>query len=290
MWTRCAVFVAVLVGFLPGARAMCPDTIASRFPLVPAAYRVAQASEQLPPGTVPQGSVRLTFIGHASFLIESPEGVKAVTDYTDFVPIDFVPDIITMNHFHPTHYSDNPDPRIKHVLRGWNPKGGVAQINLQVRDMRVFNIQTNYGEFGDFGRNENSIFVFQIAGMCIAHLSHTHHTLSKEDLAALGDIDVLLVPVDGMYTLSEEEVFDSIKKVKPKLVIPWHYSYWTPNFIADAEKLYPVKRANSVTIMFSKRTLPEKTEVVFLDEIVAIRGWPGFGGMPGYRAPQGAPQ
>ena len=208
MWARLAVYVAFLVGLAPAAWATCPDTIASRFPFLPAAWRIAQASEQVPPGGVARGSVRLTFIGHASFLIESPMEVKAVTDYTDFVPIDFVPDIITMNHFHPTHYSDNPDPRIPHVLRGWNPKGGVPRINLQVRDMRVFNIQTNYGEFGDFGRNENSIFVFEAAGMCVAHLSHTHHTLSKEDLAALGDIDVLLVPVDGMYTVSEEEVFE----------------------------------------------------------------------------------
>ncbi len=289
MWTRCAAFVAVLVGFVPGAWASCPDAIASRFPIVPAAFRLAQMSEQLPPGKVAPGDVRLTFIGHASFLIESPDGVKAVTDYTDFVPIDFVPDIITMNRFHPTHYSDNPDPRIKHVLRGWNPAGGVARVNEQVRDMRVFNVQTNFGEFGYSGRNENSIFVFSVAGLCIAHLSHTHHTLSKEDLAAMGEIDVLLVPVDGMYTLSEAEVFNSIAKVKPKLVIPWHYSYWTATFIADAEKLYPVKRANAVTMTIAKRTLPEKTEIVFLDEIVAIRGWSGFGGLPGGGPPGGGP-
>ena len=175
------------------------------------------------------------------------------------------------------------------MLRGWNPAGGVARVNEQVRDMRVFNVQTNFGEFGYSGRNENSIFVFSVAGLCIAHLSHTHHTLSKEDLAAMGEIDVLLVPVDGMYTLSEAEVFDSIAKVKPKLAIPWHYSYWTATFIADAEKLYPVKRANAVTMTIAKRTLPEKTEIVFLDEIVAIRGWSGFGGLPGGGPPGGGP-
>jgi L-ascorbate metabolism protein UlaG (beta-lactamase superfamily) len=287
MWARCAVFLALFVGFVPGTRAACPDFIATGPRIVPAAFQLAQSGEGLPMGKVAQGTVRLTFIGHATFLIESPDGVKAVTDYTDYVPINFVPDIITMNHFHPTHYSDTPDPRIPHILRGWNEKGGTARISLQVRDMRVFNVQTNFGEFGYMGRNENSIFVFSVAGLCIAHLSHTHHTLSKEDLAAMGEIDVLLVPVDGMYTLSEEEVFDSIAKVKPKMVVPWHYSYWTPSFIARAETMYPVKRANSVTITFAKKTLPEKTEVVFLDEIYAIRGWPGFGAMPGLR--RGAP-
>ena len=59
--------------------------------------------------------------GHATFLIESPQLVRIATDYNDYVRPPVLPDIATMNHAHDTHYTDNPDPAIKYVLRGWGP-------------------------------------------------------------------------------------------------------------------------------------------------------------------------
>lgn len=275
MLARAVLLLAVLL-VARVADAACPDAMVQRGHGLLRLASMRAAAETT-------GEVLIRFIGHASFLIQSPDGVKAVTDYTDLVPIaGFVPDIITMNHFHITHYSNFPDPRIKNVLRGWVPDGGIAKNDLRLKDMRVRSIQTNYGEAGIVTQNENSIFVFEVASLCIAHLSHTHHILTKNELTELGEIDVLLVPVDGMYTLSAEEVMDSIEKVKPKLVIPWHYSYWTTRFIAQLQELYPVRRTGSTAIMVSRQTLPQKTEVVFLDEEVVIRGWPGFPGGPSF--------
>jgi hypothetical protein len=78
--------------------------------------------------------------------------------------------------------------------------------------------------------------------------------------------------------LSPEEVMDSIEKVKPKLVIPWHYSYWTTRFISQLQDQFPVRRMGATSMIVSKTTLPQKTEVVFLEEEIKIRGWPGFPG------------
>src|SRR5260370_38002488 len=61
----------------------------------------------------PEGGVGLTFLGHASFLIESPAGVKIVTDYNELVRAPATPDIVTMNNAHPTHYTDNIEPGVK---------------------------------------------------------------------------------------------------------------------------------------------------------------------------------
>jgi L-ascorbate metabolism protein UlaG (beta-lactamase superfamily) len=281
MLARAVLLIAVAC-IARAASAACPDAMVNRAgPLHLAAFRVA---EEAP------GKVLIRFIGHATFLIQSPDGVKAITDYTDLVPIPgFVPDIITMNHFHITHYSNFPDPRIKNVLRGWAPDGGIAKNDLRLKDMRVRSIQTNFGENGFIGQNENSIFVFEVASLCIAHLSHTHHILSKNELTELGEIDVLMVPVDGMFTLSPEEVMDSVEKVKPRIVIPWHYSFHTPRIMAELQSRYPVRRAGATSIVVSRQTLPEKTQVVFLDEEVSIRGWPGFPGGPGYAPGFGAP-
>ncbi len=105
-----------------------------------------------------EGGVGLTFLGHASFLIESPQGVKIVTDYNDMIRAPVTPDIVTMNNAHPTHYTDNIEPGIKFVLRGWDPAGGIASHHLDYRDVRIHNVATNVREFGGTRYSGNSIF------------------------------------------------------------------------------------------------------------------------------------
>src|SRR6266700_3138600 len=168
----------------------------------------------------PEGGVGLTFLGHASFLIESPRGVTIVTDYNDMIRAPVTPDIVTMNNAHPTHYSDNIEPGVKFVLRGWDPAGGVASHHLDYRDVKIHNVPTNVREFGGTRYNGNSIFVFEVADLCIAHLGHLHHTLTPTHLAELGTIDVVLVPVDGTYTLNQEEMVEVLQQIGPKIVIP----------------------------------------------------------------------
>src|SRR3954471_10749078 len=89
----------------------CPGMVAGQPPrAVPAAFNLAAlAGDQ----------VRISYSGHSTFMIESPRGVKIATDYNDYVKPRALPDIATMNHAHSTHYTDFPDPAIKHVLRGW---------------------------------------------------------------------------------------------------------------------------------------------------------------------------
>ncbi len=89
------------------------------------------------------GEIGITFVGHATFLLESPGGIRIATDYNDYVRPADVPDVATMNHAHTTHYSNNPDPRIPHVLKGWNPAGGPARHDLAVGDVRVRNVPTS---------------------------------------------------------------------------------------------------------------------------------------------------
>src|SRR3954451_21802747 len=127
----------------------------------------------------------ITFLGHASFLIESPEGVRIVPDYNGVHRAKVTPDIVTMNNAHSTHYTDAIEPDVKFVLRGWDPGGGVAHHNLHYRDVRVNNVPTNVRGFGETRYNGNSIFVFDLADLCIAHLGHLHHTLTEAHLAEI---------------------------------------------------------------------------------------------------------
>ena len=175
-------------------------------------------------GAVLPGTLTVTFLGHASFLIETPGGARAVTDYNGYnAPAD-PPDIVTMNHAHSTHYTDRPDPRIRYVLRGWRDDGRPADVDLTWRDLHVANLPTNIRDWqGGTEVYGNSIFLFESGGLCIAHLSHLHHLLTEQDLVLLGHIDAVMAPVDGVYTMSQPDVAAVLDQIHPRLVLPMHY-------------------------------------------------------------------
>ena len=63
-------------------------------------------------------------------------------------------------------------------------------------------VATNIRDWGGgTERHGNSIFIFEIANLCVAHLGHLHHTLTQQQLNEIGRVDVVMVPVDGSYTL-----------------------------------------------------------------------------------------
>jgi L-ascorbate metabolism protein UlaG (beta-lactamase superfamily) len=247
-------------GEKPEMRENCPGLVASDAPrLMPAALRLALNSDQ----------VRVTYSGHATFLIESPQLVRIATDYNDYVRPPVLPDIATMNHAHSTHFTNRPDPRIPHVLRGWGTsENEPARHDLQVRDVRVRNVPTNIRDWrGGTERHGNSIFIFETANMCIAHLGHLHHTLSQEQLNELGRIDVLFVPVDGNLTLDLEGMIEVLQAIKAPLMVPMHFfSIFTLNRFLDRvrEQKWEVEMSQTPSFVVSKTTLPAAPKVVVL--------------------------
>lgn len=211
--------------------------------------------------------VRLTFLGHSTFVIESAQGVRIATDYNDYYRPPFAPEIVTMNRAHDTHYSNNPSPGIVHILRGWNPDGGPAQHDVTIKDVRVRNIPTNTRDWqGGTNVYGNSVFVFEIAGLCIAHLGHLHHTLTVQQLAQLGQMDVVLVPVDGSYTMDLDGMIEVLQAIKAPLIIPMHYfsSYTLDRFMARVRGTFDIEENPVPTIVVSRATLPQKQKVMVL--------------------------
>ncbi len=67
--------------------------------------------------------VAITYAGHSTYFIDTPGGVRIATDYSGAYQIGRLPDVVTMNRAHSTHYTLFPDPRIPHVLHGWGDDG-----------------------------------------------------------------------------------------------------------------------------------------------------------------------
>ena len=219
---------------------------------------------------VPTGNVRIRYINHASFLIQTPGGLSAVTDFTGFVGnVDFIPDIVTMNHAHSTHWTANPDPAIPHVLRGWGePFGAGITHNLDLGEMLIRNVSTDIRSY--FGGGEeakgNSIFVFEVAGLCVGHLGHLHHEPTAEQYAALGRVDVVMAAVDGGLTLDLPTMLRVMDRLRSSVVIPMHW--FTEGslsaFLTGMEDDFDVVITDGSDITLSQDTLPGRPTVMVL--------------------------
>jgi L-ascorbate metabolism protein UlaG (beta-lactamase superfamily) len=238
----------------------CPGLVASGGArIIPASFSLARTADE----------VRITYAGHSTFLIETPRLARIATDYNDYVRSPVLPDIVTMNHAHSTHYTDRPDPAIKHVLRGWGPSPDKpARHDMSYQDVRVRNVPTNIRNWIDGGteRHGNSIFIFETAQMCIAHLGHLHHTLNQQQLNEMGRVDVVMVPVDGSATLDLEGMFEVLQALKAPLMIPMHFfsSYTLNRFLTRAREQWDVEYGDTPSLLLSKTTLPAKPKVVVL--------------------------
>ena len=244
----------------PEMQESCPGLVAAARPrIIPAALKLAALNAD---------QARITFIGHATFLIESPQLVRIVTDYNDYQKPPVTPDIATMNHAHDTHFTDHPAPAIKYVLRGWGPSPEEPAVwDLTYKDVRVRNVPTNIRDWtGGTERYGNSIFVFEIANLCIAHLGHLHHTLTQQQLNEIGRVDVVMAPVDGNYTLDLDGMMEVLTALKAQIIIPMHFFGWytLERFLDRARQQWPVEQAEIPSLVVSKASLPASPKVVVL--------------------------
>lgn len=221
------------------------------------------------PAALTADQVSITYVTHATFRIETAAGVTIATDYAGFAGPNVIPDVVTMNHAHETHYTELIDPGIAHVLRGWNPAGGAARHHLQVADVLIRNVPTDIRNWvGDREEHGNSIFIFEVAGLCIGHLGHLHHELAPDDLANIGQLDVVMAPVDGTFTLDIDLMIETLKVLKARIVIPMHAfgASTLERFIDRMAADFAIRRLEGSTTVVSASSLPPQPTVLVLKE------------------------
>ena len=138
---------------------------------------------------------------------------------------------------------------------------------MTYKDVRVRNVPTNIRSYdGGTERHGNSIFIFEIGSLCVAHLGHLHHTLTQQQLNEIGRVDVVFVPVDGSYTLDLEGMIEVLKSLKVPLMVPMHYfsAYTLDRFLGRIRQEWDVEVAEVPSVVVSKASLPSKPKVLVL--------------------------
>jgi len=218
--------------------------------------------------------VAITYVGHSTYYIDTPGGIRIATDFNGAYRTGRLPDVVTMNRAHSTHYTLFPDPKIQHVLHGWGENGQPAHVNERIGDVHIRNVTTDirryYGDDsnGEMVKDGNSIFIFEVAGLCIGHLGHLHHKLDESHFAAIGRLDIVMVPIDGSYTMSLDGVSDITRRLRSSVVLPMH-RFMTPldEFMRRIGEQFEIDQRSERTLKISRDTLPGKPTVIILEGV-----------------------
>ena len=217
--------------------------------------------------TAAQGDVKIQWFGHNYFLITSSQGTQIATDpfgYQLGYPIpEIYPHAVTVGREFPNHnsvqYVGGHPPILRGLIGGgedWN------RVDTHIREVHIFNVPIYQRGFG--GQYKGSAFVFEVNDLCIAHLGDLGSEMNEDQLAALGKVDVVLIPIGGQVTMDPITAKQVMAQIKPRIAIPMHFR--------DSERLlaeflrgnWRSIRSESDTLVVNKKTLPPKTEVVSL--------------------------
>ena len=217
---------------------------------------------------VPNETVLIHYIDHASFLIRSHGGLNMVTDFTGYIGnVPMIPDVVTMNHAHDTHWTAFPDPAIAHTLNGWGPFGVGIDHHVDLGEVLVRNVSTDIrSQYGGSEAKGNSIFVFEMAGLCIGHLGHLHHEPDAGQYAAIGRLDVVMAPIDGGMTLDLPTMSRVLKRLKSSVVLPMHWfsDYTLDEFLIGMADEFAVVEVGGPALQVSRDRLPARPTIMVL--------------------------
>ena len=211
--------------------------------------------------------MKVKWLGHASFLITSESGVKIITDpYAVGMGISYdeikeAADIVTVSHEHPDHNNA--------ATVGGNPQVVKGAGTQEVKGVKFEGIAAFHDDAGGSQRGPNTIFCFTVDGVRLCHLGDLGHQLSDEQASAIGEVDVLMVPIGGIFTIDPEEATKVCDRLKPRVALPMHCStakcaYPIATVDAFIEGKANVKKADGAEVELKKGDLPAATEVVVL--------------------------
>lgn len=162
--------------------------------------------------------MKITYLGHASFLMETKAGTRIVTDpyAQDILPHPVVKaHVVTMSHEHHDH-CDLSQVKGDYVIVN-------STKNVTFLDVKITCVPCWHDEVQGKKRGHNRAYVFEADGLKIVHLGDLGEAPTPALVDACADADALLVPVGGTYTLTGPEAAAAVKALGPKLTVPMHY-------------------------------------------------------------------
>jgi L-ascorbate metabolism protein UlaG (beta-lactamase superfamily) len=207
--------------------------------------------------------MKIKWLGHAAFLITSDSGTRVITDPYEtgdglkYGNIEESADIVTVSHDHDDHNNVAAVQGNPQVVRG----------TTEAKGIKIKGIPTYHDDARGSKRGSNTIFCFAVDGVNICHAGDLGHGLSEAQVAELGKIEVLLIPVGGFFTIDARAASQVCDQLKPRVIIPMHYKNDKCQFpIAGVDEFLRgkdnVTRLDSSEIELKAGELPASTQIM----------------------------
>lgn len=161
----------------------------------------------------------IKYLGHASFSIKSKDA-RVITDpYESSIGLKFPKvdaDVVTVSHGHSDH---NAASQV-----GGSPLIVTLPGEFEMKGVRIFGYASYHDDKKGAERGANNLYKIEADGVSILHCGDLGYVLEDSFVEQMGEIDVLMVPTGGFYTINEQDAVELIKKIEPSIVIPMHYN------------------------------------------------------------------
>ena len=209
--------------------------------------------------------MKVKWLGHASFLITFGTGTKIITDpyatggSLSYGEIKEPADIITVSHEHYDHNNVAEIPGNPEIVTGTRELDGI----------KFRGIPTYHDEAEGKQRGNNTVLCFEVDGVKVCHLGDLGHVLSDEQATEVGEVDILLIPVGGFYTIDARAASQICDQLKPSVIIPMHYRNEKCAFpISGVDEFLQekknVSRLDTSEVEFKSGKLPADTQIIVL--------------------------
>jgi L-ascorbate metabolism protein UlaG (beta-lactamase superfamily) len=202
-------------------------------------------------GSASAKNVTIKYHGQSFFVIKSSSGTVIAIDPHNieaYGRLEIKADTVLISHYHIDHCSPEPivDFEKTKVLYGLkNPKGfgGLRkndefnEFDVKVKDVQIKSIGCYHDKMQGMQRGKNSIFILEVDGLRIVHLGDLGHLLSAKQVEAIGKVDVLMIPVGGIYTINGTDAKKVVAQLKPtRHIMPMHYGTKVYSYLLTEEE------------------------------------------------------
>jgi L-ascorbate metabolism protein UlaG (beta-lactamase superfamily) len=213
--------------------------------------------------------------GHSCFRLTEKIDNNEVAIVTDpfaaeigLFPPKLKADIVTISHHHADHDNlEKISPNLDKLFVIDRPG------EYEVKKVFVTGIDSLHDKKDGAERGRNTIYKFEIDGLSVVHLGDLGKALTEEQLSAVGDVDILLIPIGGTYTIDGHEAAELVREIEPRIVIPMHYKIKDVAIegLADETKFLKemggrVERMERLKILKKELPAEEATKVIILEK------------------------
>ena len=181
--------------------------------------------------------IKVRYFGNSFFVVESNKGVRVCFDphlIPEYgrPPESLKADIVVMSHNHNDHTAvealanwNDADkekrPKIIRGLKGTGLRADWAAVDEKIGDIKIRTVGLYHDDIEGLRSGKVSAFIVEMDGWRICHLGDLGHTLTPAQVKAIGETDVLMIPVGGIYTINGSEAKTVMAQLKPKRPLPW---------------------------------------------------------------------